>query len=672
MFRKKNMLQRWSSGALLLVALIAFNACQKDDVIRPHVYSTSLDLDIRVSDKSRNIAALEGDHTGTVTVEPVEMEAGYDFDGYEDEIIIVDNTVLRPIEVPVEKPFMLTIRLNVEGLNLAGSIGPLYLEEDASSSHTLTLSEDVLMPLAVGNYWSGETYQTPEGGTPQFVGESTLSVASEVQFNDETWYRISSPNGEFFGRNAGGGYVMAQEVTGNESDYERYAYPASTGSHGIFEITSTTASVTVPAGQFAGCYIYRYDVGGGEYLERTYKPGIGMIREVIMSGGVENRWEVFDYFVATADTGGTNPTNDAWNRMDLGSAGTTINSVHGEDFDLDGDTDLIVTSLSDGIQYWSNNGGTWDQTTIDPDGAYAGSHVYVDWDGDGDVDIIAGRWAFANIAYYQNNGGTWSKQTLFPDLPFARDFDVIDMDGDNRQDLVVTWEEGNFKYVGVGWNDGTLEILGDRPFTSEWFTDLKAGNLDADAEIEIVTVDEEFNEIALWDFQGGFWNQIEIGSYVDWPVFLDLVDYDNDSDLDISYSLIGTDQFNWIVNTDTTWTEAAFNMPTTPNGARRKFADIDNDGDMDFTAYGRGNQTWVWGLNDGTGVYTWDALEVTVADLGDFYDLVNMDGDNDLDAVMGDGTDVIYLENGTDEVTRQGGFPASSMLMPAPHFPDHQ
>ncbi len=164
-----------------------------------------------------------------------------------------------------------------------------------------------------------------------------------------------------------------------------------------------------------------------------------------------------------------------------------------DDFDADGDLDLICGEFLDGFT-WFENTGTREDPVFAAGRSLVNEHgaikmnlemivpVGVDWDGDGDIDLVVGE-EDGRIAWMENTGRVERQMPLFRDpvyfqqkagfvkfgalvTPFS-----VDWDGDGDEDLVCGNTAGNIGFIenlgegkpGPRWNQPVNLKAGGEP-----------------------------------------------------------------------------------------------------------------------------------------------------------------------------------------------------------------
>jgi uncharacterized protein (DUF2141 family) len=395
--------------------------------------------------------------------------------------------------------------------------------------------------------------------------------------------------------------------------------------------------------------------------------------------------------VYTEQTGTANP----FNGIDVGSASAPTLA----DIDGDGDLDAVVGAYSGTLKYYKNTGTATnpiytEQTgTANPfNGIDVGSvstPTFADIDGDGDLDAVVGEYD-GNLKYYKNTG-TATNPVYTEQTGTANPFNGIDVgsyskptfadiDGDGDLDAVVGVNDGTLKYyknTGTATNPVYTEQTGTaNPFDGidvVTFSAPTLADIDGDGDLDAV-VGEYFGTLKYYNntevpvtpsytAQTGTanpFNGIDVG-YLSTPT---LADIDGDGDLD---AVVGAYDgiLKYYKNTGTatnpvytaqTGTANPFNGISVGSFSTLTFADIDGDGDLDAVV---GEQDGILNYYKNTGtatnpVYTeqtgtanpFDGINVGFYSKPTFADI---DGDGDLDAVVGekDGTLKYYKNTGT-------------------------
>lgn len=331
--------------------------------------------------------------------------------------------------------------------------------------------------------------------------------------------------------------------------------------------------------------------------------------------------------------------------IDAGLTGTGRSDVNWADFDADGDLDVVVSGLgADDTRHtiiYRNDEGTFNEAGAGIPGMKEVRADWGDYDNDGDLDLaIAGNTDEGDRSFiYRNNEGVFENiEAGLPNISIG-DIKWGDYDNDSDLDLFVTgnWmgkiyrnDDGIFNDSGqdfgfwasssVAWgdydNDGDLDILliGDSGAGAKSkiyrndvgiFSDseivlggLMAGTAhwidmdnDGDLDISLSGYNDALEaQFYLYENEGGgtfdpYYGGIEgvALSAVDWG------DYDNDGDLDMIMSgkATGCGAFtSGIYRNDFPFFVKIGSSFSTLFRSTVKWADYDNDGDLDFIISG--------------------------------------------------------------------------------------
>ena len=278
-------------------------------------------------------------------------------------------------------------------------------------------------------------------------------------------------------------------------------------------------------------------------------------------------------------------------------------------------------------------------------------------DGDGDFDALVSN-ADKNSMLLLNDGkGKFTKaaQEFKPSSCAA----FGDLNGDKSLDIFITEETNNEVWL----NDGKgVFTAGKQNLSSPESSSVALGDLDGDGDLDAF--------VTNWN---GFPDQVFMnngtGIFIDsgqnlgrwYGTAVTLGDVDRDGDLDALVANNGESSDNapvlWLNDGTGIFTDSTQRLGFT-NAYAAILGDLDGDGDLDaFIANSSHNGARpadkVW-LNDGKGVFSDSGQK-----LGSAYSLTaalaDMDGDGDLDAVVGNwkASLQIWLNDGTRDFYRQ-------------------
>ncbi|HRJ40707.1 MAG TPA: VCBS repeat-containing protein, partial [Caldilineaceae bacterium] len=301
-----------------------------------------------------------------------------------------------------------------------------------------------------------------------------------------------------------------------------------------------------------------------------------------------------------------------WQQATIGKSTAIILQLAALDFDSDGDTDLVSGGTTDEdfeIILWQNNGepfaGGWSQIDVGTSQAEVQTVLAADLDGDGDPDLITGSGAAdVELHLWENPGplagGQWSSYELGAADDSVLALELVDLDGDGDMDLISGGRRDE-DYELIAWvNDGT-------PFDNPW-------------------------------------QAMDIGDAPGDVYALALADVDGDGDLDLfsAGSRHGDPQIVLWQNDGTPldglWESSPVGiLPANVQGLIA--ADVDKDGRIDLITssgnFAQGPELIFWQSDDSPFAAPWTAH--SIGETGQITRLawVDLDGDGALDLVTG-------------------------------------
>jgi hypothetical protein len=319
--------------------------------------------------------------------------------------------------------------------------------------------------------------------------------------------------------------------------------------------------------------------------------------------------------IATArTTSGNNEGDVVWYRNDgLGNFGepnllSVLNYaevVSTGDIDRDGDIDVIATSTASGKIIWFENDGSGnfsEDILISTESENTISLELIDFDGDGDLDLLTGDDLYNgfDISWFRNNGfGEFSQQTIIasdirPAIARAADFD-----GDGELDVVAssTFDDVIHIYFNEGnENFGEATLLFEASGLNPGF--VLPYDFDEDGDMDLLVGADYFPRL-FWfrnTGSGAFDAPITISSASGGISGVVVDDLDADGDLDVATTSSFRNTVNWYTNEgDLTFNSfSAFSDGSlqTPNAIIA--ADFDNDEDIDLLASASKNGKISW------------------------------------------------------------------------------
>jgi len=325
--------------------------------------------------------------------------------------------------------------------------------------------------------------------------------------------------------------------------------------------------------------------------------------------------------------------------QDLGEAITF--TVELGDLDGDGDLDVFAGKFGSANAVWFNDGNGY---LVDSGQDIAGLEVAAlalgDLDGDGDLDAFVGDGfdqSRPNQVWLNDGQGHFDDSGQRLGSSATANVALGDLDGDGDLDAFVVngnWSTGMPNTVWLNDGQGHFDDSGQR--LGNFHTqDVALGDLDGDGDLDAVVTNDyrrqEPSKLWLNDGQGGFTDVggQTLGSLLSMSVALG--DLDGDGDLDVFIANSDDPNTVWLNNGQARFIDSGQRLGGQASSFAVEFGDLDGDGDLDaFIGNTWSNQVF---LNDGQGHFhdSGQWLGDTGTEDVAFGDL---DGDGDLDAVV--------------------------------------
>ncbi|MEZ6116308.1 MAG: VCBS repeat-containing protein [Pirellulaceae bacterium] len=310
--------------------------------------------------------------------------------------------------------------------------------------------------------------------------------------------------------------------------------------------------------------------------------------------------------------------------------------VEAADFDGDGDLDVLAASRDDDTVAWFENldgqGTFGSKRVISANSREARSATAADLDGDGDLDVLVASYE-TGVAWFRNTDG----QGAFGDSSVIdsglRNFFVVaeDLDGDHDLDVVKTSVSD-----GVIWyeNISAEGVFRERRSLSGGSQRLTFATADLDGDGDFDIVGASYPIVLNWNDGAGNFDATALFAVTDGEI-TDLVssdsiataDVDNDGDIDV----VGDN--GWYENTPDDYVFHDFKSWGRKSVV--EVADLDGDGDPDVLRASQFGDDISWRENlDGQGNFSAPRrIARTAADAGGMV-AADLDDDGDIDLLL--------------------------------------
>ena len=158
------------------------------------------------------------------------------------------------------------------------------------------------------------------------------------------------------------------------------------------------------------------------------------------------------------------------------------------DFDQDGDQDILVAAWGGGKITWleNKNGAatSWTRHIVAEKQWKASSVASVDIDNDGDLDIVSSSYTNGTVTLHKNTNGRLRATTLTDQVAGARSISISDYDQDGDPDIIVASLSDD--RVSILENRNEQFILKPIAFGFDGAREAIAADLDSDGDLDVL------------------------------------------------------------------------------------------------------------------------------------------------------------------------------------------
>ena len=264
--------------------------------------------------------------------------------------------------------------------------------------------------------------------------------------------------------------------------------------------------------------------------------------------------------------------------------GVDPSTNEGADLDGDGDIDLVVGNARGSLAAVFFGDGAGGMTHVQNLNVGAGVRgvCLVDFENDGDADLVATAFNANRVALFRNSGGTFSRTGTMDVGDGEWSCAPGDVNGDGLMDVFIGTRRSDEVITLASRGDGTFEALGRIRSGDAWM--LASGDLDGDGRVDAAAVNGAAASLAI--LRGGPEGALSLAEehpLDGFPLAIDAGDLDGDGDLDILTSDFDSGHFVIFENAGGRFLRRPEVLAARTAASCAILHDRDNDGDLDIT-----------------------------------------------------------------------------------------
>lgn len=263
-----------------------------------------------------------------------------------------------------------------------------------------------------------------------------------------------------------------------------------------------------------------------------------------------------------------------------------VRDIYPDDYDNDGDVDILVTTSLVGSRFLENEGGTSFLPPVTISGTDVLSSEAIDLDGDGNKDLLY-TWANTGVSWLRSNGdGTFTGASISNDASWPAECHAADLDNDGDLDVL----SGSRNDRKLAWYEQTSPgVFDDQQIIDQDFRNpigIATGDFFEEDLTSMMVISDSESQIMSYrkNSFGIFRDKNIVSPLLNDPEFIHFVDVNNDAVEDVVFRANGDKVYAAYGNCYGSFEPAVavFTAPSPYGISELSIDDLDNDGDNDL------------------------------------------------------------------------------------------